>query len=91
VNGFLCQGTDEKFTFEETVQMLEELFADQGLDKWRDSDILCKNILNIKEKTGNTGETGIRNGAGGSELWKQKHLERLKERRESMKSNLRGC
>ena len=30
VNGFLCQGTDEKFTFEETVQMLEELFADQG-------------------------------------------------------------
>ena len=30
VNGFLCQGTDEKFTFEETVQMLEELFTDQG-------------------------------------------------------------
>ena len=30
VNGFLCQCTDEKFTFEETVQMLEELFADQG-------------------------------------------------------------
>ena len=30
VNGFLCQATDEKFTFEETVQMLEELFADQG-------------------------------------------------------------
>ena len=30
VNGFLCQGTEEKFTFEETVQMLEDLFADQG-------------------------------------------------------------
>ena len=30
VNDFLCQGTDEKFTFEETVQMLEDLFADQG-------------------------------------------------------------
>ena len=29
VNSFLCQGTEEKFTFEETVQMLEELFADQ--------------------------------------------------------------
>ena len=29
VNSFLCQGTEEKFTFEETVQMLEDLFANQ--------------------------------------------------------------
>lgn len=29
VNGFLCQSTEEKFTFEESVQMLEGLFADQ--------------------------------------------------------------
>ena len=29
VNGFLCQGTEEKFTFEETVQMLEDLFVNQ--------------------------------------------------------------
>ena len=29
VNSLLCQGTEEKFTFEETVQMLEDLFANQ--------------------------------------------------------------
>lgn len=29
VNGFLCQSTEEKFTFEESVQMLEGLFTDQ--------------------------------------------------------------
>ena len=29
VNGFLCQSTEEKFTFEESVQMLEGLFKDQ--------------------------------------------------------------
>ena len=29
VNSFLCQGTEEKFTFEEPVQMLEDLFANQ--------------------------------------------------------------
>ena len=28
INSFLCQGTDEKFTFEETVQLLSELFAE---------------------------------------------------------------
>ena len=29
VNDFLCQSTEEKFTFEESVQMLEGLFTDQ--------------------------------------------------------------
>ncbi len=28
INEFLCQGTDEKFTFEETVAQLEAIFAD---------------------------------------------------------------
>lgn len=28
VNGFLCQGTDEKFTFEEEIQLLEDVFAE---------------------------------------------------------------
>ena len=29
VNDFLCQDVDEKFTFEESVQMMEELFSDE--------------------------------------------------------------
>lgn len=29
VNGFLCQGVDEKYTFEESVNMLEDLFKDK--------------------------------------------------------------
>ncbi len=28
VNGFLCQGTDEKFQFEEEIQLLQKVFAD---------------------------------------------------------------
>jgi len=28
VNGFLCQATDEKFQFDEEMQLLEQLFAD---------------------------------------------------------------
>lgn len=28
VNGFLCQGTDEKFSFEEEIALLDQVFAD---------------------------------------------------------------
>ena len=28
VNGFLCQGTDEKFLFDEEIALLEQLFAE---------------------------------------------------------------
>ena len=28
VNEFLCQGTDEKFQFEEELELLEKVFAD---------------------------------------------------------------
>ena len=43
-----------------------------------------------QRKNGNTGETGIRNGAGALNV-ETEHLERLKDAEESMKSNLRGC
>ena len=28
VNQFLCQGTDEKFTFEEEIELLKQVFAE---------------------------------------------------------------
>ena len=79
VNGFLCQGTDEKFTFEETVQMLEELFhrllgfaTGRSCSQIRgeingEIQIFSAKHPEYQRKNGNTGETGIRNGAGGSE------------------------
>ena len=60
VNGFLCQGTDEKFTFEESCSQIRGEINGE-------IQIFSAKHPEYQRKNGNTGETGIRNGAGGSE------------------------